>query len=526
VRVEAGPDLEVRHLRRLVEVADHGSVAAAARALGVPASRIGAQLLAIEEQVGGSLFDRTASGLVPTLRGAEAIEAARSVLADLSELVAAVREPDREVLRVVGLDALLAPAVVGLAGARPGLRIASGAAAAADALEALRSDRADIALAVRWPHGPWRRPAEQRRLGRHPLRLLVPAAHPLARRGTVDLADLATDVWAVRADADAEQSVVAECRRHGFEVDPRYRLAGDDELVELVAAGRAVTLTAHPVPRTDGTARLAYRGAAVAEWLVAWRPQVDGVLVDRVVGAVEEWESRRGWAEAVGPPEDRVGSAARPLRVAAPPELAAVAGLPRLRTVHGIHVVVEAVDEGLADAVDSGAADMALDHSNRWDQDRPPVRWPSRVVVRDQPVLISVAEAGASGPVPLAALADAAWAVPASPARQAALRALCGAAGFAPKVAAVYEHPTEVAAGVASGALIRQAEPGTPAAGAVLVPVDHPVARRDVVLLWRPDPELDELADVLTVEFRRAGGVDPRSAGSRRRARWTCSSRR
>ena len=76
--------LEVRHLRILTAIADHGTVSAATKHVYLTQSAISHQLIELEQRLGISFFHRTPKGMVPTEAGAEMIEVARDVLARLA----------------------------------------------------------------------------------------------------------------------------------------------------------------------------------------------------------------------------------------------------------------------------------------------------------------------------------------------------------------------------------------------------------------------------------------------------------
>src|SRR5947208_5111057 len=79
-------ELEVRHLKVLVAVADHGSVTKAATALGLSQPALSAQLRRIERAMGGPLFERSQDGVVPNERCRRVLAKARLVLADMADL--------------------------------------------------------------------------------------------------------------------------------------------------------------------------------------------------------------------------------------------------------------------------------------------------------------------------------------------------------------------------------------------------------------------------------------------------------
>jgi DNA-binding transcriptional LysR family regulator len=499
--------IEVSHLRHLVEIADRGDLADAARHLGVPTAVLARRLDSLGELAGAAVFERGPTGLVPTAGGADVVRTARAVLRDLADLTRSARG-GTGTLRLAAVDALLVPAVGALARARPDLVVIGRTTGSAAAVEAVASGTADLAAAVRWPRpsraGSSVRP--ERRVPGIAVELLVPQSHRLAGGAVIDLGDLAGDAWCVREDA--AEPVAAECRRVGLEPDVRYRTTGDAELLDLVAAGHAVALTAHPARPVPGVVRLRYRRAATVEWTVTRGGHVDAEDAEVVVRALQELAGRPRPARPVT--DGEVGTAGRPVRIAAGAGLDAVVGVRHLHDEHALHVEVTPVDEvDLAQVIDSGAADLALHHRHAFVRDWLPVWWPRRVVGPDEPVLVAVAGA-VEGPVRIEELGAARWAVPTSPAGQAVVRALCRLAGADARIAVVFDDPCEVASAVAAGRVVRLAGRGAPAAGSVCVPVAHPAARRDTVLVWHPDRPLGPLADVVAGELRRP--VAPRPA--------------
>lgn len=490
--------LEARHLRQLVAVADHGDLHAAARDLGVPVERLARRLSALETFVRAPLFEPGPTGLVPTARGARVVHAARSVLADLAQLTGT--SVPTAVLRLVGVDALLAPMLRELAKARPDLRLESRTASAAAAVADVQSAAADVAVAIRWPHVPWPSAVGERRVERRPLQLLVPDVHPLAGRTVVDLAELAGDAWCLPTDPDCSAAITSECARAGLEPDTRYRVSGEAELCDLVAAGRAVALTAHPPRSGDRLVRLAYRGASVVEWIVVAGPRTGSADVAAVVAALERVASPQPSTPAEGG-DVGLGTAAHPLRIAAGPGVAVPAPLVGPARLHVR--VVEREEVQLVDAIDAGEADLALHHSYFLLPGPLPASWMRRVVGLDEQLLVAMAPGRATGPLPVEELCRLRWAVPTTPTVQAVVRALCRLGGGDADVAVVYEDPRDVASAVARGEVVRLADPAEPAAGAVRVPIDHWTARRSTVLTWLPGRPLATVADVVARQLGR-----------------------
>ena len=84
--------LDLRALRQLLALADHGSFGRAAAALRMTQPALSRSMKGLEAEVGAELFERSPTGAVPTDEGRLLIERAR-------ELVRAADELDRELLR-------------------------------------------------------------------------------------------------------------------------------------------------------------------------------------------------------------------------------------------------------------------------------------------------------------------------------------------------------------------------------------------------------------------------------------------
>ncbi|MDV3130019.1 LysR family transcriptional regulator [Mycobacterium sp. 21AC1] len=80
-------DLELRHLRCLVAISDHGGFTGAAAALGVSQPAVSRGLAALERELGVRLLRRTSREVVPTAAGERVLARARRLLAEADDLV-------------------------------------------------------------------------------------------------------------------------------------------------------------------------------------------------------------------------------------------------------------------------------------------------------------------------------------------------------------------------------------------------------------------------------------------------------
>ncbi|EST38630.1 hypothetical protein N566_06265 [Streptomycetaceae bacterium MP113-05] len=249
-------ELEVRHLRALCAIADHGSVHKAARQLGVTQPSLTTQLSRIERALGGRLFARERTGSRPTPFGLTVLSRARPIVAEMSALVSEARDA----LGVGGGSRLR----LGSTGNRavPGwLRRLHARLPETDTtiridvspnalLQMVAERQLDVAFVHEVAGCPLYVPEglEQRVLmDREPQFVALPVTHPAARQEEVALSDLADDRWMVDPNVDGEWAGL----RRVFEAEGlKLQVAHGDYLAgaDLVAAGEVVT-PAQPTSR-------------------------------------------------------------------------------------------------------------------------------------------------------------------------------------------------------------------------------------------------------------------------------------
>ncbi|WP_036526092.1 LysR family transcriptional regulator [Novosphingobium resinovorum] len=82
---------DIRQLRYAVAAADHGSFYRAARALDIEQSTLSRNILKLERAVGTPIFERSRSGVTPTLAGKVFLRGIRPMIASADHLVAMMR---------------------------------------------------------------------------------------------------------------------------------------------------------------------------------------------------------------------------------------------------------------------------------------------------------------------------------------------------------------------------------------------------------------------------------------------------
>ncbi|MEU7344452.1 LysR family transcriptional regulator [Streptomyces bacillaris] len=244
-------DLELRHLRILLAIAEAGSLTRAAAALMLSQPAVTTQLRRIEASFGQPLFERSARGVVPTRAGELVISHARDavVSADRIRSYRLRPAPGPEPVTVGGSSGpmlshltLHLPAVL----SNPVTFVQF--PATGDAMSRLGDRSIDAACLVDL-EGFGTTPADGvvvDVIGLEPVVVILPAGHALAGEARIDLAGLADETWLLPPHdpgCDDYGALVHACAAAGFV--PRFsphRIGDLSILCDLVAQGVGLTL--------------------------------------------------------------------------------------------------------------------------------------------------------------------------------------------------------------------------------------------------------------------------------------------
>lgn len=289
------PLLDAGRMRLLREVGLRGSIASAARELGLTPSAVSQQLAAFEREVGVALIDRshrgvalTGAGHVLATRAAELVDVLAAARADLDRITGSVGGPVSVSAVASAAATMVSAAAAQLRVRHPAIELSVRAAEPRQAFTALVAGDVDVAVVDEYDYVPLALPefVVARELCDEPLVVVLPE-HRNGRRG-VELSDLRDEDWVMPPDdAACGQAVRAACRAQGFE--PRVRWETDDMhlLVCAVAAGhgvavlprRSVAVAGAPVcVRTLRAPQLQRRLFAVTRTAALARPAVEEVL--------------------------------------------------------------------------------------------------------------------------------------------------------------------------------------------------------------------------------------------------------
>lgn len=245
---------DLRRLRLLYELAERGTLAAVATALGYTPSAISQQLTVLEKEVGVRLLDKAGRGVRLTDAGHLLARHAGVLLADADAAradLAAMTDEVRGTVRAGGLQSatrrILIPAVTRMLADHPHVRLEISDLELEQALPELRLGTLDLVISDEYDGHPRPRPAGLtfEPLHEEPLRLVLPAAHRCAQpAGPVAMTALRDDVWVASATGTGHHAlVVGTCRcLGGYEPDLRHRSNDADVQLELVRTTGAVAL--------------------------------------------------------------------------------------------------------------------------------------------------------------------------------------------------------------------------------------------------------------------------------------------
>lgn len=304
--------MNVERLRILRELADRGTVGAAATALSLTPSAVSQQLKLLAKEAGVRLLEPDGRRLRLTDAGAALVLRADEVLGALARAsaeMASYSESPRGRVRVALFPsgaALLLPGVLELL-RDSGTRVdASDEDLPSSAVPALLADY-DVVLTHRDDRAPATAAPriEVRALMREPIDLVLPPGHVLAKQESVDLRQLADEQWiSVRGGFPVDDVLLSVAAVTG--VAPRVVQRINDFRVteELVVRGHGVALMPRYAVAHPGLVRLPLAGVRAGRiYELATRPGAHSLpAVAAVIDAFVAEASRASGGHASGVP--------------------------------------------------------------------------------------------------------------------------------------------------------------------------------------------------------------------------------
>jgi DNA-binding transcriptional LysR family regulator len=262
--------LDVRRLIVLRTIATEGSIAAAGRALNYTRSAVSQQLSILESEAATPLVNRFGNRITLTPAGQKLVEHAERILVELraAETMLADDGSVTGLLRI-GVQFRDGPGIMrrslGVVRRRfPDLEIRLAAVTNEDGAEAVRRDQLDLVIVSRYGAAHPRTTPGLREwvLCDDPLRLCVPADHPLACERGCAMARLRDESWIMCTGTTFGRLTMSLCTAAG--VEPRLAATVNDvgTAMSLVEIGWGITIAPELTPAASeaNIARLAIEG--------------------------------------------------------------------------------------------------------------------------------------------------------------------------------------------------------------------------------------------------------------------------
>jgi len=194
--------METRQAKHIISLADHGSYARAAEALGITQSALTQSIARFESEIGVQLFDRGRFGAAPTEAGRLLLTRARAISAENrlahAELDAFKGATRGDLLIGVGksvVQHLIPEALARFARMRPNVVVTALEGWSTDLFAQLLRGDLDFVVSAAVPSSAIDPELAQQVLFEQHEVLVVGASHPLAGRRDVALADLVGQLW-------------------------------------------------------------------------------------------------------------------------------------------------------------------------------------------------------------------------------------------------------------------------------------------------------------------------------------------
>ncbi|MGV6871518.1 LysR substrate-binding domain-containing protein [Pseudochelatococcus sp. B33] len=292
--------MNLRELQYLVALAQHRNFGRAAEVCLVSQPTLSTQIRKLEEELGVALVERAPRNVMLTAAGVEIVERARRALHEIEQIRVTARrcrQPGAGSVRLGVFPTLgpyLLPHVVPRIGERfPRLELLLVEDKSDVLLERLDAGGLDAAiLATPVQHAQLHCEA----LFDEPFLLAVPRRHPLARRATIDVAELARhDLMLLEDGHCLREQALDVCHLAGGAEAARFRATSLETLRQMVLAGSGITLLPQlaataPVPHAEGIRLLRFSGTPPGRQVALfWRKSsaLDDVLA-AVAGIVRE----------------------------------------------------------------------------------------------------------------------------------------------------------------------------------------------------------------------------------------------
>jgi LysR family hydrogen peroxide-inducible transcriptional activator len=237
--------MNLRDLRYLLAVAEHGHFGRAAEACGISQPTLSVQIRRLEEELGVALFERGGKAVAPTPACDRLLGHVRAAVTEADAILSvarSLRDPLAGRFRL-GIIPTLAPYLLPLVfaplrAALPALEVEPWEDQTSALLERLRAHELDAALLATEADAP---DLQSMPLFAEPFLAALPPDHRLAARSAVAEEELAEDILVLSDGHCLRDQALAACGRSGA-LGGALRASSLPTLLNMVAAGYGTTL--------------------------------------------------------------------------------------------------------------------------------------------------------------------------------------------------------------------------------------------------------------------------------------------
>lgn len=240
--------MRLERLKFFLTVAETGSFSEAAERLYTTQSAVSKQVIALEKELGVSLFDRSRRRVVLTEAGQIVLSYARSITESCNNMLSVVQAYRRSaggILSVASIPVMGQYGITELVGrfrkSHPGITMSVGELESSEILTALEQGRYEMAFmrAEQLPDSGY----ECLPLTHDALAALLPESHPLAGEKQISLSLLKDEPFLLLNEGTLlHKMCVDACQRCGFIPRTAYTGTRNENIAELVAMGMGVSL--------------------------------------------------------------------------------------------------------------------------------------------------------------------------------------------------------------------------------------------------------------------------------------------
>lgn len=293
--------MELRHLKYFVTVAEELHFGRAAERLGIAQPPLSQQIKALEQQLGVLLLTRTKRHVELTAAGSAFAKEARQVLAQASQAIQVAQRAARgdtgqlDVGFVSGAVYGKVPSIMRLMRARyPEISLVLKDLSSEEQMEALQARHLDVGL-VRPPVATVRvQQFAMKVIAREPLVVVLPSAHPLAKRRKIAIEELAGEPFLLVPRHVAPgfyDQFVSICAQAGFFPTIVQEARTTQTIVSLVAVGMGISIVPASL-RSLQRSGVVYRSleppVPTTELIVIWRREDENPALHRFLEVI--WE--------------------------------------------------------------------------------------------------------------------------------------------------------------------------------------------------------------------------------------------